>query len=92
MITTVLSTWGYCVVKYNFGGGSSSHLLEDTMPVYIATAVVTNKDRVGETNPDRQVLVGSIIQEPITLEEYKAKYPCQTKWWNTSNQCEDLQS
>ena len=60
------------------------------MGVYIQTTIATDKTRTGEPNPDKQVLVGSIIQEPITLEDYKKKYPCQTKWWNTSNQCEDL--
>ena len=59
------------------------------MPVYYDTKVETDKGRVGETNPEKQVLVGA-CSEPIPLDQFKQQNPCRTKWWNTSNQCEDL--
>lgn len=61
------------------------------MPFYNKSIIETNKQLICNQPQDKWVTIGSTVQSPIPLDEYKKKYPCSTKWWNTSNQCEDLQ-
>ena len=62
------------------------------MPFYVKTTIETSKSQTCTKPDDEKVLVGNPLQDPITLKEYKKKYPCDTKWCNTSNQCEDLKN